>query len=755
MRNAIKQSQTTPLFSKKRITSRFALTTIITVLLGVFSLFQIVDLPNKTIFAQTTPQSAKLPLSQIRSTTYYPFPHKFGDADNYVVDDFKASLPGIKANGFNTVWFVTGSHMFQPTLFDPTSTKSGETAYTQLLQVLEFLKQNNMQAIVSTTYTKKPADMCQVLFDPVKYQEFVTFNATFLSKIQQYSDITDIEVFTEGTWPCLSRKEDPQNPGHPIGDVVPTLDIYRNAENPSDPNIGKNIIDYTTNPDGTKTPVFGIRADYIGADAPLLTLLIKPTLGRLPLDLPADIRAKFRIGFHDANIANHWVKSINDSPLGDVAAYDFLNFGMYYNPKFTYEPVTNEEVKVAEQKSIQNIRDWYPTMPIFRAEMGAANCYLKPSGIDPNSPILIKNPEVNLNETRQAEVLKFMTTNMINQNIGINIWEWEPNYRDTEPESCANSLFSLTYGDRSLRPAAVQLKQLLSPLPTPTSTPLVIQNAGVALDFNPWVVWATGQKINDHNVPFTVKLSYQGSTFATLVDIARSSFISFTLPSNLGPNNCNLNIATCVIGIQLFENTSSNPSNIYNLTLPSFTFQKQDVGSPLPAPGSVSYNNKQVTLKSTGKDIYYLNDSFTYAYTTLTGDGELKARVLSYGGAGIGTYAKAGIMMRESLNANSKNATLVIQEGKKISLTTRTTTGGTSDWNNVIKTYSSLPVYLKLVRKGNLFSGYSSTDGANWTLVTSVTVPMSTSTIYTGLVATSNNTTASYNTALFDTLGIK
>ncbi len=62
-----------------------------------------------------------------------------------------------------------------------------------------------------------------------------------------------------------------------------------------------------------------------------------------------------------------------------------------------------------------------------------------------------------------------------------------------------------------------------------------------------------------------------------------------------------------------------------------------------------------MTLTGSGSDIWDASDQFTYAYKTLSGDGTIIARVVSIG-TGTNTWAKGGVMIRESLNGNSASA---------------------------------------------------------------------------------------------------
>ena len=68
----------------------------------------------------------------------------------------------------------------------------------------------------------------------------------------------------------------------------------------------------------------------------------------------------------------------------------------------------------------------------------------------------------------------------------------------------------------------------------------------------------------------------------------------------------------------------------------------------------------------------------------------------------------------------------------------RTTLNGTTTADAGAQTAS---LWVRLTRVGDLFTGYSSSDGVNWTAVGSGTLAMG-STIYLGLAVTSHNASA-------------
>ncbi|MEJ2704505.1 MAG: PA14 domain-containing protein [Sedimentisphaerales bacterium] len=142
------------------------------------------------------------------------------------------------------------------------------------------------------------------------------------------------------------------------------------------------------------------------------------------------------------------------------------------------------------------------------------------------------------------------------------------------------------------------------------------------------------------------------------------------------------------------------------------------------------------TMTGSGADIWNDADEFHYAYKALTGAGSIVARVESI--TNTNTWAKAGVMIRETLDPGSKHATMVVTPGQGISFQRRpvadsgsadTTTGG------IIA-----PYWVKIDRDiaGN-FSAYGSPDGTTWTLQgTPENISMG-SNVYIGLAVTSHD----------------
>ena len=148
------------------------------------------------------------------------------------------------------------------------------------------------------------------------------------------------------------------------------------------------------------------------------------------------------------------------------------------------------------------------------------------------------------------------------------------------------------------------------------------------------------------------------------------------------------------------------------------------------------------TMTASGSDIWAVNgveaDEFHFAYKMLTGAGSIIARVNSIENTNV--WAKAGVMIRESLNADSAHAFACITPANGVASQYRPSTGGTS--GNYNQTGVSAPYWVKLERSisGN-FTVSHSANGTTWSPVTDATaqnIPMG-SNVYIGLALTSHD----------------
>ena len=129
-------------------------------------------------------------------------------------------------------------------------------------------------------------------------------------------------------------------------------------------------------------------------------------------------------------------------------------------------------------------------------------------------------------------------------------------------------------------------------------------------------------------------------------------------------------------------------------------------------------------------------DEFRYAYKELVGDGAITVHVDSL--VYTSERAVAGVMIRESLQASSKHAAVVVSPPNEVSFRRRRTNDGQSE-----RTYEIvLPIsrWLRLTRAGQELIAEHSTDGANWSSITggsTAAIPMM-GRIYIGLIVTTD-----------------
>jgi len=165
-------------------------------------------------------------------------------------------------------------------------------------------------------------------------------------------------------------------------------------------------------------------------------------------------------------------------------------------------------------------------------------------------------------------------------------------------------------------------------------------------------------------------------------------------------------------------------------------------GYPPLTTVAVTETGGKITLTGDGTDIWNNSDEFTFAYKTLSGDGSITARVVSIG-PGTNTWAKAGVMIRDSLNGGSTHAMMVMTAnsdgtaGNGASFQYRVATDGASgnaDSTTVVKP----PYYVRIERRANDISAFMSADNKTWrTLGVTQTIEMA-APVYIGLCVTSH-----------------
>jgi len=146
------------------------------------------------------------------------------------------------------------------------------------------------------------------------------------------------------------------------------------------------------------------------------------------------------------------------------------------------------------------------------------------------------------------------------------------------------------------------------------------------------------------------------------------------------------------------------------------------------------------TMTGSGADIWAVEgvetDEFHFAYKTLTGAGSIVAKVESVDNTHV--WAKAGVMIRETLKPDSAHAMMVVTPSSGVSFQRRRGTGGTRVNTNA--TGIVAPYWVKIDRDlaGN-FTAYSSADGSTWQMLGFPEPIQMGANVYIGLVVTSHN----------------
>ena len=137
-------------------------------------------------------------------------------------------------------------------------------------------------------------------------------------------------------------------------------------------------------------------------------------------------------------------------------------------------------------------------------------------------------------------------------------------------------------------------------------------------------------------------------------------------------------------------------------------------------PGNLSVDEATGTyeIAGSGADIWGSSDQFHYVYKELTGDATITARVVS-NGTGSNTWAKGGVMIRESTAGNSKHMIMALTggDGGGIGFQGRAETGGNSSSFHGDVT-AAPPTWVRLTREGNDITGSYSADGVDWAPMT-------------------------------------
>ena len=176
--------------------------------------------------------------------------------------------------------------------------------------------------------------------------------------------------------------------------------------------------------------------------------------------------------------------------------------------------------------------------------------------------------------------------------------------------------------------------------------------------------------------------------------------------------------------------------SISNSNSPNFLGQFSKIGN---AQGSHSTSFGSYTIDSNGNGLSGTTDKFSMLHSDLAGDGVFTAQVTSVGDGLINPTpdAQGGVMVRSSTDANSAFVAVWTNVDNSVGFQWRTAAGQQAS-TPVLTDGSRGNKWLRLERKGNVFTASFSMDGSNFTVIGTQTIDLLTTSLF-GLFATSGN----------------
>lgn len=147
--------------------------------------------------------------------------------------------------------------------------------------------------------------------------------------------------------------------------------------------------------------------------------------------------------------------------------------------------------------------------------------------------------------------------------------------------------------------------------------------------------------------------------------------------------------------------------------------------------GGACISNAVYVVRGGGAGIGGTNDGFQFLHRPVAGNVQWTTRLLSQQSGS--TNAVAGIMISEGLHRSARSAVVALRSGNTCVFQSRLTNG--AGVQSTVTTGMSAPRWLRLVRSGNNFSGYTSSDGSTWTVLGNAAIAGFSTNAYIGLIA--------------------
>jgi len=194
----------------------------------------------------------------------------------------------------------------------------------------------------------------------------------------------------------------------------------------------------------------------------------------------------------------------------------------------------------------------------------------------------------------------------------------------------------------------------------------------------------------------------------------------------------------------------------------SAPFTNRDVGSPQLA-GSARPVETGWDLVAGGADIWEKADQFHFVFKEISGDFDIAVRVENFTPAHL--YSKTGLMIRESLNADSAHLMFLVfaddapRNNNLGAYEMQFRPAAGADCQGIYPAVrppappefpAAFPnSWLRVARRGNQFSAFASTDGKTWQLYGGQVLPLA-NPVKVGLALTSHNSELAAQAAFRD-----
>jgi hypothetical protein len=258
---------------------------------------------------------------------------------------------------------------------------------------------------------------------------------------------------------------------------------------------------------------------------------------------------------------------------------------------------------------------------------------------------------------------------------------------------------------------------------TGTTVPLTLTPGN--LDFGSVPAGTAGQPQS-----FTVKNTGGASSGPLTVSIGGGGASDFTITSNACTGSLAAG-ASCVIQVRFnpiipgarmgqltVTGSTSVTATLTGTGLQQVAWLNADIGAT--TGGSFSQSGSSLDVSGGGKDVWSTADAFQFVYQNISGDATITAKLTSVDN--VNAWTKAMLMMRDGTGAGARNAAVfgTPTPANQYRFQVRTAANGST--TSAFAGSGNVPVWLRLVRSGSTFTGYSSADGTSWTMVSSATI---------------------------------